>query len=1027
MNQPKKSKSLQDIVKQRQQKSFVGTEEQINLFRRNLELSLDNDQRRFIFSVFGQGGVGKTTLLGQYRKIAEGIKVVTALTDDEERSVPEAMARLAQHFEKQNYKLEKFSERYKVYRQKKQELESDPEAPQGFSAFLGQAVAKGGLKLAKQVPVAGAAMDFVDADAFASQAGEWTSFVAKKLTNKDEVRLVQEPLEVLTPLFFKEIAEIADNSDLALFFDTYERTDDFLDSWLLDIFDGRYGEIPANILFIIAGRQELDKNHWANYEGLIARFPLEPFTEEEAKQYLARKGITDNQVIKVILNLSGCFPLLLATLAAEVPNDPSKIGDSSGTAVERFLKWVDDPKRREVALNAAIPLCINEDILGQLQGEEGKALFNWLKEMPFVNERHDGWVYHDVVRTQMLRYKRRLSLQGWAELHRKLAEYYDNLRNSLQLNEDKAWLDETWFNHTLDVTYHRLCESSHKYFDVALNEFLIALKNKRKFAQGFAERILQAGENTDSAEVKRWGKKLIEGLKAYEEKRYEEAVEMFTALVEHSEIEVKWLPVALSWRGLTYRNMGNYEDALKDFDRAIEIDPDYKWAIAHRGITYRLMKSNEDALKDFDRAIKVDPDYNLAIAQRGITYGEMKRYEDALKDFDRAIEIYSNDKLAIARRGITYGEMKRYEDALKDFDRSIEIYSNDKLAIALRGYTYSLMKRYEDALKDFDRAIEINPDYTWAIARRGYTYSLMKRYEDALKDFDRAIEINPDDKWAIAQRSYTYRLMERYEDALKDFDRAIEIDPDYKWAIAQRGVTYREMKRYENALKDFDRAIEIDPNDKWAIAHRGITYREMKRNEDAIKEFDRAIEIDSDNAWVLSQRGYTYRWMNRYENAIKDFNRAIKLDPDYTWALARRGEYHLMLNQYDPALTDLNRAVELQEDDWNLYLRALVYKALNQPNKSRIDFDNAVEFARPKYNENPQNWQNTLNLALYYLAADYIPTAKQLYELALSQNASLGYIRAAIRDLDDFLTVFPEHTQAKAMRMLLDCNSVNRQ
>ncbi|MGB6296331.1 MAG: tetratricopeptide repeat protein [Rivularia sp. (in: cyanobacteria)] len=988
MNQRKHRKSLQDILKQRQLKSFVGREEQINLFRRNLELSLDNDQRRFIFSVFGQGGVGKTTLLGQFRKIAEESSVVTALTNDEERSVPQAMARLAQHFEKQGHKLDKFGERYKVYRQKKQELESDPEAPQGFSAFLGQTVAKGGLKLAKEVPVAGAAIDFVDADAFASQAGEWTSFVAKKLTNKDEVRLVQEPLEVLTPLFFKEIAEIADNYDIALFFDTYERTDDFLDSWLLDIFDGRYGEIPANILFIIAGRQELDKNHWANYEGLIARFSLEPFTEEEAKQYLARKGITDDQVIKVILNLSGCFPLLLATLAAEVPNDPSKIGDSSGTAVERFLKWVDDPKRREVALNAAIPLCINEDILGQLQGEEGKALFNWLKEMPFVNERHDGWVYHDVVRTQMLRYKRRLSLQGWAELHWKLAEYYDNLRNSLQLDEEKAWLDETWFNHTLDVTYHRLCESSHKYFSVALNEFLVALNNKLKFAQRFAERILQAGENTDSAEVKRWGEKLVEGLKAYEEKRYEKAVEMFTALVEHSQIEVKYLPIALSWRGLTYRNMRNYEDALKDFDRAIEIDPGHKRAIAQRGVSYRLMKRHEDALKDFDRAIKVDPDYKLALSFRGNIYREMKRYEDALKDFDRAIKVDPDYKWAIARRGASYREMKRYEDALKDLNR----------------------------------AIKIDPDYTSALAERGFVYREMKRHEDALKDFDRAIEIDSNYTWGLEQRGITYREVKCYKDALEDFNRAIQLHPENAWAFVQRGITYREMKHYEDALKNFDRAIEIDPDYNWAIAHRGYTYGLMRRYEDALKDFDRAIELNPDDAWAVAQRGYTYRLMKRYEDALKGFDHAIEIDPDYTQALAARGQCYLMLKQYDEALTDINRAVELQEDnDVSLYLRALVYKALNQSAKAKIDLANAVEFAKPKYNENPQDWQNTLNLALYYLAADYIPTAKQLYELALSQNASAEHIHEAICDLDDFLTVFPEHTQAKAMRMLLDC------
>ena len=151
-------------------------------------VELESDQRRFILSVFGQGGVGKTTLLKQFRKIASENNFATALSNDEETSVPKVMARLAQQFENQGHKLEKFSERYKVYRQKKQELESDPEAPQGFSAFLGQAVAKGGLRLAKEVPVAGAAMDFVDADAFASQAGEWASYVAKKLTNKDEER-----------------------------------------------------------------------------------------------------------------------------------------------------------------------------------------------------------------------------------------------------------------------------------------------------------------------------------------------------------------------------------------------------------------------------------------------------------------------------------------------------------------------------------------------------------------------------------------------------------------------------------------------------------------------------------------------------------------------------------------------------------------------------------------------------------------------------------------------------------------------
>lgn len=252
--------------------------------------------------------------------------------------------------------------------------------------------------------------DFVDEEAFASLAGDFATYVARKIGNKDEVRLVLEPVEVLTPLFLDGLRDLAGERPLALFFDTYEHTGPFLDSWLRDLLEGRYGDEPANILLTIAGRDELDRNLWAPYEPLLARLPLEPFTEEEARTYLARKGVTDEWVVEVVLSLSGRLPLLLATLAAEGPDDPGKVGDPSGEAVERFLKWVEEPERRRAALDAALPRHLNRDVLTVLVGEEAAgALFDWLIRMPFVLRRGDGWVYHEGVRTQMLRYKRRES------------------------------------------------------------------------------------------------------------------------------------------------------------------------------------------------------------------------------------------------------------------------------------------------------------------------------------------------------------------------------------------------------------------------------------------------------------------------------------------------------------------------------------------------------------------------------------------------------------------------------------------
>lgn len=257
--------TLQDILRSRQREEFAGREEQLAFFEENLQRPPGDSRRRFILGVSGQGGVGKSWLLREFLRIAEKT-AVTAWTDEAQEGVPEVMGRIAEQFDTQKHPLKTFAERYKVYRQRKQELEADPDAPQGIAAFVGRTLARGSLRLARHVPTGGALADFVDEEAFTSLAGDFASYVARKIGNKDEVRLVLEPLEVLTPLFLGDLQQVAENKPAVLFFDTYERTGPFLDAWLRGVLEGRYGDAPANILLVIAG-----KTSWTTTCGLPVR------------------------------------------------------------------------------------------------------------------------------------------------------------------------------------------------------------------------------------------------------------------------------------------------------------------------------------------------------------------------------------------------------------------------------------------------------------------------------------------------------------------------------------------------------------------------------------------------------------------------------------------------------------------------------------------------------------------------------------------------------------------------------------
>jgi len=925
--------SFQDIVRRRQQARFVGRDEQLAGFRANLALPVDHPDRRFVFSIHGDGGVGKTFLTGQLRRIAVERGAAAGYVDENVFSVPEAMHAMAVDLAAQGEKLKGFTKLYDAYLQRRREVEADPGAPTGIGAFLTRTTVKAGLHAAHAIPAVGGLADSVDAAELAEQADRLRVFLGSKFHKHEDVQLLLSPVAVLTPAFVRDVAEIGRRRVLALFFDTYEQTGPVLDDWLRTVLDGGYGDLPQDLVVTVAGRSALDPGQWAPFLGLLADVPLAPFSEAEARQLLAGKGVTEERVVRVVLAVSNRLPLLVAMLAENQPADPAAVGDPSGDAVDRFLKWESDPQRRALALAAALPRTVDEDVLAALLGSgihsdiagDGSSsaplLFGWLRRLPFVSHQSGRCQYHEVVRSAMIRLERGQSPARWKALHSVLAEQYAQWRAAVR--ESDAWSDAAWQALRVEESYHRLCADPAKGLAEALAAAVHACADSPVTAGRWAQMLTQAGDDADAGSLSSWGRRLETSLRAPDN---EARIACLSLLLDSGNLPdpVRALALrtrgwalyfldrdaeavgdlnsallleprdslALARRGEAYRWLKRYPEALADFDRAIELDPSDAWAIGSRGQAYQAMGRHDEALTDLDHAIGLDPTADWTIAHRGETYRLIHRYDEALADFSRAIELSPDYTWAIGSRGQTYQAMGRHDEALADFDRAIELDPTVDWTIADRGETYRLTERYPEALADFDRAIELNPDYTWTIARRGEVYRMTERYPEALADFDRAIGLDPAADWTIAHRGETYRLTERYPEALADFSRAIEVNPDYAWAIAYRGETYRQMKRYPEALADFDRAVELDSGDAWAIGSRGQAYQAMERYDEALADFDRAIALDSTADWIIECRGATYLAMKRYPEALADFDQAIELDPNNAEAIANRNTAH---------------------------------------------------------------------------------------------------------------------------------------
>ncbi len=82
-------RSFQDAVRRRQQAGFVARTTELAQFRANLALPTDSADRQFVFSVHGDGGVGKSFLLSRWAAIAQGDGALTCRVDEPVFGVPD--------------------------------------------------------------------------------------------------------------------------------------------------------------------------------------------------------------------------------------------------------------------------------------------------------------------------------------------------------------------------------------------------------------------------------------------------------------------------------------------------------------------------------------------------------------------------------------------------------------------------------------------------------------------------------------------------------------------------------------------------------------------------------------------------------------------------------------------------------------------------------------------------------------------------------------------------------------------------
>ncbi len=389
-----------------------------------------------------------------------------------------------------------------------------------------------------------------------------------------------------------------------------------------------------------------------------------------------------------------------------------------------------------------------------------------------------------------------------------------------------------------------------------------------------------------------------------------------------------------------------------------------------KGLSLFQAEANEEAKKELNQCIEMNPDIPEAFTSRGKIYFEEEKYDLAERDYTRAIELGSQKPSIYYVRSTIYAMQSKWPEAIQDINTYLGLEEDNYYALFLRGVYYQNAQRYEESIRDFSWLINQVPDLTDAWLKRGISYYLNGENGFALKDFDHYLYIQPEDDFGYAQRAIVRMRLDQIDQALMDIDTAIEINGDagfyykakgdilsrksqfpeaiaaYKSALQKNDFplhliyyfmanAYFQMEDYNNAIRTIDLAIGQQPDEADYYRAKASYLNAMGNLDQAITVIDKAIELDPENPQYYSYKAAYLYDNGMTEKALEVYRYGCALDPDDMSTLLSYAELLILTGHYAEAEPQIDIAIQKSAGDHEtviaLFLKVIALKLQGKP------------------------------------------------------------------------------------------------
>ncbi len=355
------------------------------------------------------------------------------------------------------------------------------------------------------------------------------------------------------------------------------------------------------------------------------------------------------------------------------------------------------------------------------------------------------------------------------------------------------------------------------------------------------------------------------------------------------------IAMILNNKGVIAYNENDLPAAISLYKKAIMIYPE---AQTHFNLAcaYEKTGNDEQAVLEFNKAIEKDPECKPAYKALAAIYASREDYEQAEACLNR-LKLLGGQDTGREFRDIKHEQVVRlYNQGVRFFD----------------------LHQEEKALDSFLEVIALDTSFARAYKAAADIYFKQGKLRKALRYYKQGIALRGQDADTFNSMGIIFMRLEDYHTAIMYFRKACRMDADNLDYMYNLASTLRDSSQFEEALSLYEKVISGSP--RYPNVHNDMAgiYDRMGLRNKAVSEYHKERDIAAyliktglADDFTLTRLAVAYNGLNKSHKAEQILNKVIAGNPDYYKAYYARGQVYRSLGKTAQSDADYRKAREL--------------------------------------------------------------------------------------------------------------------